>query len=194
MMRPDRLDRDRTMVLVIDIQTALLPAIANKEPMLQACRKLLEGIKVFSLPVLATEQYPKGIGKTEGSIAQRLEACRARVMEKMAFSSCGEQPLRDALGEIKRNQVVVIGIESHVCVQQTTLDLLAMDYQVFVCADAIGSRGRLDYKTALLRMRHAGANVTTVESVLFELCERCDVPLFKEMLSVIKAYPPSGVN
>ena len=85
-----------------------------------------------------------------------------------------------------RRSFAVTGIETHVCVQQTTLDLLSMDYQVFVCADAVGSRAKLDHKIGLKRMRQAGAIVTTVESALFELCEECGTSRFKEMLKLIK--------
>ena len=88
-----------------------------------------------------------------------------------------------------RPQVILMGIEAHVCVQQTALDLCAMDYHVFVCADAVGSGRRLDFKCALHRMRQAGAFITTVESVLFELCRRCDTRDFKKMLDIIKTAP-----
>jgi len=190
MLRADRLDVDRAMVLEIDIQTALLPAIRNGEQVVQASRKLLEGVRVFEMPVLATEQYPKGIGATVEPVAQCLEACKARIIEKLTFSSCGEERVREAILTIDRPQIVVIGIEAHVCVQQTVLDLLTMDYDVFVCADAVGSRGRTDYERALLRMQHAGALITTVESALFELCERCGTERFKGLLGVIKAFGP----
>ncbi len=190
MLRADRLDVDRAMVLVIDIQTALLPAIRNGEQVVQAGRKLLEGVRAFGMPVLATEQYPKGIGATVEPVAQCLDACKAPVLEKLTFSSCGEEPVREAIRKIDRPQIIVIGIEAHVCVQQTVLDLLTMDYDVFVCADAVGSRGRTDCERALLRMQHAGALITTVESALFELCERCGTERFKGLLGVIKAFGP----
>ena len=191
MLRANGLDVDRAFVLVIDIQEKLLPFIRHHERVVAAGRELLEGVRVFELPVLATEQYPKGIGRTVPQIREGLEANRATVLEKMTFSACGERAIREAIQEIDRPQVIVIGIEAHVCVQQTVLDLRAMDYDVFVCADAIGSRGRLDYEQSLHRMRQEGALVTTVESALFELCNRCDTEQFKAMLEVIKAHPPA---
>lgn len=198
MIRHDRLEVDRAMVLVIDVQTKLLPLIRGQvwdgppgpSLVVAAICKLLDGAAVFGVPVLATEQYPKGIGPTEASIAERLRRARAPMLEKAAFSACDEEPLRVALRAIDRPQVIVAGIECHVCVQQTVLDLLAMDYDVFVCADATGSRGAMDYERALQRMAHKGAAVTTVESVLFELCHRCDTAAFKAMIEVIKASPP----
>lgn len=190
MLRADGLNIDRAMVLVVDFQSALLPSIRGHQLVVDAARKLLAGVGVFSMPVLATEQYPAGLGATVEPIAKCMKMCDARVYEKLTFSCCGEDAVRDALREIDRPQVIVSGIESHVCVQQTVLDLLAMDYQVFVCADAVGSRGRMDFERSLRRMEQAGAFVTTVESVLFELCERCGSERFKGLLKVIKSFGP----
>jgi isochorismate hydrolase len=190
MLRPDKLDPDRCMILVIDVQEKLLPLIRKHEQVTAAIRKLLQGAAVFELPVMVTEQYPKGIGPTDESIGDLLRDGGATFMTKASFSACGEPPIREALREIDRPQIILVGIEAHVCVQQTALDLLVMDHDVAVCADAIGSRGKLDYKQALARMAGAGAAVTTVESVLFELCDRCDTDRFKAMIPVIKASPP----
>lgn len=190
MLRANQLDVDRAFVLVIDLQEKLLPLIAHHERIVEAARKLLEGMRTFNLPVLATEQYPKGLGRTHAPVRVFLRAHNAPTLEKPTFSACGEPAVREAILAIDRPQVVVIGIEAHVCVQQTVLDLVTMDYDVFVCADGIGSRRHLDYDLALHRMQQDGAFVTTVEAVLFELCNRCDTKQFKAMLEVIKASPP----
>lgn len=179
------------MLLVIDVQDKLLPMIRHRERVVAMTCKLLKGLSVFEVPVLVTEQYPKGLGRTDATVLSALAATNHSVLEKPSFSACGTDPVRTAMNKLDRPQVIIAGIEAHVCVQQTTLDLCAMDYDVFVCADAIGSRGKLDYECSLDRMRQAGAAVTTVESVLFELCHRCDAPQFKAMLEVIKAYPPA---
>lgn len=191
MIRPDRLDLDRAMVLLIDMQDKLMPLIRDSATVLAATEKLLDVVRIFRVPVLATEQYTKGLGHTVPPLAARLRACDATIIEKPTFSACGFDPVRDAMARIDRPQVIVVGIEAHVCVQQTALDLAAMNYDTFVCADAVGSRGRLDYETSLGRMRQSGVYVTTVESVVFELCERCDTERFKQMIKVIKANPPS---
>jgi isochorismate hydrolase len=146
---------------------------------------------VFDLPVLATEQHPEGLGRTHETIRRCLDEAGAGVVDKPTFSAWAHGPVREAILAIDRPQAVVIGLETHVCVQQTALDLASRDYDVFVCADATGSRGRNDYEQSLERMRHGGLRVGTVESVLFELCRRCDTPEFKDMLEVIKAAPPS---
>jgi len=190
MLRAHQLDTDRAFVLVIDLQEKLLPLIRGYEGILRASRELLEVVGVFGLPVLATEQYPKGIGRTHADLRPCLTAAGAKVIEKLTFSACGEPAVRKAMLAIDRPQVILLGIEAHVCVQQTALDLRAMDYDVFVPADATGSRGRLDYEQALARLRQEGAWVGSVESVLFELCHRCDTDRFRAMLEVIKAHPP----
>lgn len=189
-MRPDKLDISRACVLVIDMQEKLLPAIGRGEQTVASCKQLLDGARIFNIPVIATEQYPQGIGPTERSLAAVLNNGDARVIEKPTFSAWEHEPVREAMLSIDRPQVIVTGIEAHVCVQQTVLDLLSRDYDVYLCADAVGSRGRLDYDTAIRRMSLAGAHVTTVESVLFELCHRCDSPRFKALLGVIKSVPP----
>ncbi|MEK6677240.1 MAG: hydrolase [Planctomycetota bacterium] len=196
MIRANQLDRDRACVLVIDLQEKLLPLIRGHEQIISAATELLEGLRVFNLPILATEQYPKGLGHTHPSILACIQSTpqsaihQATILEKATFSACGHHPVREALQTIDRPQVILTGIETHVCVQQTALDLRTMDYDVFLCADACGSRGRRDEETALDRLRHEGVIVTTVESVLFELCNRCDTSSFKAMIEVIKAHPP----
>lgn len=189
MLNALRLDADRAMVLVIDVQEKLLPLIEDHVEVLAAVGHLLRGVGIFKLPVLATEQYPQGIGSTVEPVAGLLSALEAPVLNKSTFSCCGDEPFREALRQVDRPQVILCGIEGHVCVLQTTLDLLAMDYQVFVCADAVGSRRGLDLDLGLSRMQQFGAAVTTVEAVLFELCERCDSPAFKQLLEIIKSGP-----
>ncbi len=189
-MRPDKLDISRACVLVVDMQEKLLSAIDRGAQAVASCIQLLDGAHVFHIPVIATEQYPQGIGPTTHEVTAALDRCAARMIEKPTFSAWAHEPVREAMLSIDRPQVIVTGIETHVCVQQTVLDLLSRDYDVYLCADAVGSRGRLDYDTAIRRMSLAGAHVTTVESVLFELCHRCDTPPFKGLLDVIKSVPP----
>lgn len=192
MLRHDQLDAALACVLVIDVQEKLLPLIPQRAAILRAGKKLLDGARIFELPVLATEQYPKGLGPTHATLRVNLRANHSTILEKPTFSACGHEPIRTALRSIDRPQIIVMGVETHICVLQTALDLVAMDYTVVVCADATGSRSRPDYDLALHRMRQAGAIVSTVETVLFELCNRCDTIEFKRMLEVIKASPPEN--
>jgi len=187
-LNPNRLDPDRSVLLVVDLQQKLLPLIHDAGELSQAARLLIRGAALFDLPVIVTEQYPKGIGPTDSTFADDLASAGATTLEKSTFSACGQEEVRERLRATGADQVILCGIETHVCVQQTVGDLLLMDYQVCVCADAVGSRRKLDHKTALHRMRHDSAAVTTVESVLFDLCNRCDTPKFKTMIEMIKNH------
>ncbi|MBI1825259.1 MAG: hydrolase [Planctomycetes bacterium] len=189
-LRHDQLDVDRAMLLVIDIQEKILPLIGGPERVVTNSRKMIEAAQVLDIPVLVTEQYPKGLGHTVGALQAELHASKAQVIEKPAFSCWAEPAVREAMLTLDRTQVIVVGIETHVCVQQTVLDLLSRDYTTFVCADAVGGRGALNHSLSLDRMRHAGGVITTVEAVMFELCGRTDIPRFKPMLEIIKASPP----
>ncbi|MFH0981667.1 MAG: isochorismatase family protein [Planctomycetota bacterium] len=186
MLNALRLDADRAMLLLIDVQTKLLPHVEGAAEMLSAVVQLIRGTRVFDLPALATVQYVKGLGPTHPAIERLLKEYRVEPLEKAAFSTCGDEAVRERLRQIDRPQVIVTGIEAHVCVQQSVLDLSSMDYQVFVCADAVGSRKSLDRDTALARMRASGAAVTTVEAVLFELCEFSGTERFKQLLEVVR--------
>lgn len=187
MLNALRLDADQAMLLVIDVQSKLLPLIEGRQEVTFQIQQLLRGVRIFDLPVLATEQYPEGIGSTVPPVAELLTGSSAPVLEKDAFSACGDDQVREALRRIDRPQVIVCGIEAHVCVLQTTLDLVSMDHRVYICADAVGSRRRLNWQWGLSRMQQAGAVVTTTESALFELCERCRTARFKQLLGLIKA-------
>lgn len=175
--------RTECRLLIVDVQEKLVPMIANYDRMLGNCRRLIQGAKILEVPVFATEQYPKGLGHTVAPLAELLDS----VPEKLRFS-CAE--VLDwglaAKQADNRFQIVVAGIEAHVCVLQTVLDLLAGGFQVFVPADAISSRGEFDWKIALDRMSSGGATITTTESVLFEWCERSGTPEFKQISQLIK--------
>jgi len=182
-------DADRAMLLVIDVQEKLLPFIESHEEVRGGIEYLLRGAGIFELPVLATEQYPRGIGPTVAPVADLLRQREAPVLEKDTFSACGDEAVREALRSIDRPQVIVCGIEAHVCVQQSVLDLLSLGHQAFVCADTVGSRSELDLDLGLARMQQAGAVVTTAESLLFELCGNCKSPRFKPLLELVKSRP-----
>lgn len=178
------LQREKTALLIIDVQERILPVIHNIENVIQNTLKLINGFKILSIPIYFTEQYPKGLGQTEKRIKEALESSEA--IQKMSFSCSGAGNLFAELKEKNISQVVVCGIESHVCVQQTVLDLIANDFQVDVAADAISSRKQLDYKIALQRMRTNGAEVTTTESILFELLNVCGTDEFKTVSKLVK--------
>ena len=186
MLNARKADVDRAMLLVIDLQTKLLPRIEDWEVILDTAELLVRGAQLFGLPILATAQYVKGLGPLHERVARPLKVAEVPVMEKLTFSVCADDAMKRRLMEIDRPQVIVTGVEAHVCVQQTVLDLVSMDYTVFVCADGIGSRGALDLDLSLSRMQQAGAAVTTAEAVLFELCHVAGTERFKKLLELVK--------
>jgi nicotinamidase-related amidase len=178
------LKKEKSALLIIDLQEKILPVVNNYEMVLQNTIKLIKGFRVLNLPIFFTEQYPKGLGQTSELILDQLEGYNA--IQKMSFSCFGAEDLFERLNTQKLTQIVVCGIESHVCVQQTVLDLLANDFQVNLVADAVSSRKLIDYEIALNRMQSKGAEVTTTESVLFELLEVCGTPDSKEISKIVK--------
>ena len=186
MYNPRKLDPDLAMVLVVDFQERLIPVIMGGEEAAVEAAKLVRGANLFEVPVMATVQYVAGIGETTPIIAEELKAGGVEVLEKNTFSVCEDDAMKKRIGEIDRPNVVVCGIESHVCVLQTVLDLIALGHTVYVCPEAIGSRRERDKQTAMIRMQQAGAIMTPVESVLFEFCHVSGTERFKKLLKIIK--------
>ena len=177
------LSRAESRLLIVDMQEKILPVINDHDSVLANCLKLIEAAKILDVPATATEQYPKGLGPTFAEIAQRVsdrpEKIEFSCLNCLEWNATGSDPEG-------RFKVVVAGIESHVCVLQTVLDLLSQGFRVFVAADAVGSRKPLDRDIALQRMASSGAVITTTESVLFEWCERAGTPEFKEISRLVR--------
>ncbi len=184
-MKPALLEHDRSALLLIDIQERLFPGIHERQKMLERIELLLSAAKLMNIPVLATEQYPRGLGKTIGEIFQIVPDLQP--MEKMDFSCLPAPGFKDRLASLQRRQIVVTGIETHICVTQTALDLIAHGEEVFVAADATGSRRPLDAETALRRLDQNGAVIATAESVVFEWLRRAGTEAFKALQPKIKA-------
>ncbi len=179
-----RILRDDTILVVVDVQERLFPHIYANEHLLGKIIKLVNGCDVLELPAIVTEQYPKGLGHT---VFQLHEFQKAHsIIEKMSFSCCGASKFLDALGELNRKNVILCGIETHVCVQQTALDLLDKNYQPIIIADAVSSRHEYDKQIALKRLEKSGAIITTTESILFELCEISGTEEFKKISQIVK--------
>ena len=175
---------EQTALLIIDIQERILPVINNFQLVVNNTLKLIKGFKVLGLPIYFTEQYPKGLGPTTRIILDELGGIKP--FDKMTFSCSGAGELFDEFKKKNLSQIVVCGIEAHVCVQQTVLDLVENNIQVNLAADAVSSRKEMDYQTALERMRVHGTEVTTTESILFELLNVCGTPQFKEVSKIVK--------
>lgn len=182
----DLLSRDDSRLLIVDMQQKLLPAIPVSEQVTANCLKLVTAARLLGPPVFATEQYPKGLGSTIDELAaiidDRPDKSRFSCGEVLGWGTAAE-PTDSAL--VDRPKVIVAGIETHVCVLQTVFDLLATGHHIYVPADAVGSRHKLDWRIALDRMADGGAVITTTESVLFEWCETAGTDEFKQISRLV---------
>lgn len=182
--KPHRITRAGAGLVVVDIQERLLPAVFERERLVQNALRLIKGAAILHLPVFATEQYPKGVGATAPEIASAIP--NFAPMEKLAFSCCGAPGFVAALRTNGVNDVMLCGIEAHVCVCQTCLDLLETGFRVFVAADAVSSRTAENHRLGVERMREAGGIIVSTEMVLFELLERSGTEEFKQVLALVK--------
>ena len=179
-----RITRSKSALLVVDIQERLWPAIFEKERLLQNTLRLVRGAIILQVPIFVTEQYRKGLGATVPELVAAMPTFAP--VEKLTFSSCGAPGLMEALQERGVTHLIVCGIEAHVCVCQTCLDLLEKGFTTFVVADAVSSRTAENRHTALDRLRKAGAEIVSTEMVLFELLERAGTEEFKQILPLVK--------
>lgn len=179
-----RILKDDTAAVVVDIQERLLPHIYQWEQTLQNCLKLIEGLQVLSVPLVVTQQYTKGLGATDPSIVKKI--AEFRHIEKNSFSCLGEPAFMEKLSLLRKKNIILCGIESHVCVLQTCLDLIDAGYLPVVVEDCVSSRKPADKATAIERMRQEGARIATLESLLFELTECAGTETFKSISKLVK--------
>ncbi len=179
-----RLDRKSTALVIVDVQERLVPAMDHDtaRDTVQTIQLLLKGARQLGLPVIATEQYPRGLGSTVSELAE----IRDGAVTKVSFSCCGEPAFLETLRNCGARTVLLTGMEAHVCVFQTLIDLLDRGYKVHLVRDAICSRRRIDYQTALENARFAGAAVTTAETALFQLMGSARDAGFKAVSALIK--------
>jgi len=185
MHHADMLDRYQTCLLVIDVQEKLLPHIHDKEALVDNIRRLVQAAAILELPVIVSEQYPRGLGPTVAPVAEVLGE-EVKTYEKTTFSCIADKGLVRATADTGRDTLLICGIESHVCVSQTALDALAKGFKVQVAADAVSSRSRENKRLALERLARAGVVITSTEAALFELLERAGTKEFKKVQALIK--------
>ena len=171
-----------TLLLVIDVQERLSRKIQGYESLFPRIMLLIEAAKILGIRVIATEQYPKGLGPTIAPFAQRIE----QRITKMAFSAGIEPAVLHELDPLGIRKILLVGIEAHVCVQQTAMDLLASGFQVYLAVDGVGSRRHFDAETALRRLSHAGVVLTSAESAVFEWTKVAGTAEFKQISELVK--------
>jgi nicotinamidase-related amidase len=172
-----------SLLIVVDCQERMMPAIHNSVALTERIATLIRGCRLLEVPILTAQQYTKGLGDTVPELRNALGSFDH--IEKIAFSCMGEPRFVEKLKLEQRANIIVCGVEAHVCVQQTVLDLLQDGYNVYVIADCIGSRKEMDRLYSEQRMREAGAILTTLESVLFELLISADNPKRKDISKLI---------
>jgi nicotinamidase-related amidase len=184
---PMTLDRVRTALVVIDVQERLFPAMDadHREEVMRNIKVLTATARRLNLGTLVTEQYPKGLGHTLQELKDALPA-GVQPVEKVAFSCLEVDAFRSRLTATGARQLLLAGIEAHVCVLMSALDLLAEGYAVHVVADAVTSRTQANWRLAMAQLRQAGAVVTTTETVLFQLLRQADTDDFRELARLIR--------
>lgn len=178
------LKRNDTVLLVIDVQGNLAHLMDNRKDLFENLQKIIKGTQIFGIPSLWIEQNPQGLGATITEIAEIL--ADSPKIEKLSFSCLKTPAFETALKQTGRRQVLVSGIEAHICVYQTSLDLIEAGYEVYVVSDAVSSRKRENKTLALENLRAAGAKISSVEMALFEILQKAEGELFKKLVALLR--------
>ncbi len=179
-----RILQNETAAVVIDIQERLLPHMHENQIILQNNLKLIDGLLILSVPIIITQQYTRGLGETVPSIVSRFSDFR--YIEKISFSCYDEPAFKEQISIMEKHNIILCGIESHVCVLQTCIDLIGAGFQPIIVEDCVSSRNINDKKAAIERMRQEGARITTIESLLFELVRSAGSKYFKDISRIVK--------
>ena len=180
----DVLQPHRSAILIIDLQQKLVPVIPSGQDVVAWTQSLLQGADLLDVPSAATVQYPKGLGGLVDPLDQQFPSAQ----EKLDFSSAVCRTALDRWHHEGRDQILVCGIETHICVLQTVLDLLAEGKQVFIVSEAVAARGGWEHETAMAQMQQQGAIITTVESVFFQWLRSASHPQFKAISKLVKSF------
>lgn len=180
-----RLNKKNTALMVVDVQEKLIKLVDRSADVLHNIQKVIKGFQILKIPVVATEQYPQGLGATVPAIQNYLGE-QQEYLQKTSFSCLGDIAIKNQLLAMPVENWVLIGIEAHVCVLQTSKDLIAAGKNVIILNDATTSRSIFDYSTAIAELRDMGARITSTETVLFELLEDSKNPEFKAISQLIK--------
>ena len=178
------LTRDGTVLVVIDVQEKLFVKMEEKERIAENICKLIQFSDVLKIPIILTEQYPKGLGPTITEVRELTSSIKP--IEKVEFSCLASSAFKERLAEIHARNLVLTGIEAHICVAQTAIEALTNGYRVYVVSDAISSRRREDRTVAIERMRQQGVTIVTSEMLMYEILRKAGTPEFKKILELIK--------
>lgn len=181
---PAILTKENTALVVVDVQDKLLPYVIGKDEVLSNIQMLIKFAHIMDIPVILTEHYPKGLGVTVPEIKEVLSEYEPK--EKVIFSCWGSMDFTEKLKELGVKRLMIAGIESHICVQQTTLDAINSGYEVHVISDAVSSRNQRNLEIGLEKMRQFNAVISSTEMAMYEIMERADTKEFKEVLKLVR--------
>jgi isochorismate hydrolase len=184
-----RLSLNEAILVVEDVQEKFMPVLFEPQRLVSACQLLIGGAKILGLPILVTEQLPEKLGPTVTELREVLGS-DYRPIIKAEFSAFANESFRRTFAATERTQLILCGIEAHVCIRQTTLDALALGYEVFLVEDAVSSRYEFLYRSGVQSCVEAGAKRTNAEAVLFELMATAEHPQFREVQNLVKSLAP----
>lgn len=184
-----RLNLNEAILVVVDVQEKFMPVLFEPQRLVSACQLLIGGAKILGLPILVTEQLPEKLGPTVTELREVLGS-DYRPIIKAEFSAFANESFRRTFAATERTQLILCGIEAHVCIRQTTLDALALGYEVFLVEDAVSSRYEFLYRSGVQSSVEAGAKRTNAEAVLFELMATAEHPQFREVQNLVKSLAP----
>ena len=184
-----RLNLNEAILVVVDVQEKFMPVLFEPQRLISACRLLIGGAKILGLPILVTEQLPEKLGPTVTELREVLGS-DYRPIIKAEFSAFANESFRRTFAATGRTQLILCGIEAHVCIRQTTLDALALGYDVFLVEDAVSSRYEFLYRSGVQSCVEAGAKRINAEAVLFELMATAEHPQFREVQNLVKSLAP----
>jgi nicotinamidase-related amidase len=181
-----RLNLNEAILVVVDVQEKFMPVLFEPQRLVSACQLLIGGAKILGLPILVTEQLPEKLGPTVNELREVLGS-DYRPIIKAEFSAFANESFRRTFAATERTQLILCGIEAHVCIRQTTLDALALGYEVFLVEDAVSSRYEFLYRSGVQSCVEAGAKRANAEAVLFELMATAEHPQFREVQNLVKS-------
>lgn len=181
---PEPITSQNSLLLVIDIQEKLFPLLFNKDEFRKNTEKFLKCAKILEIDALLTEQYPNGLGKTCGFILENMP--KHESVEKTSFDCCGNKQFNDKLKKFRKKNIIIIGIETHICVTQTAESLIEQGYNVHIAADCISARKPVDHHIGIERMKQIGANLATWEMIVYKFLKSKENKCFKDVLEVLK--------
>jgi nicotinamidase-related amidase len=184
---PELMNRQDSALLVVDVQAKLISLIENQKRIVWNIRRLLDAADALGVPISGTEQYPERLSPTVPELKERI----GHAPDKLCFSACVCGEIFERWKNDNRYRVLICGIETHVCILQTALDLAAAGFEPYVAVDAVGARYTVDQETALRRMESAGVILTTTETAMFEWCRTSEAPEFKKISALAKEKPPA---